>query len=89
MPKVKNTNLDLLAQKFKDQKTISARAISKMFPNTLPASMVWQLQWRRGMLFEKKIKGKKIVSFTYIAGAKGPKVAGSKKLWEKAQATTH
>ena len=85
MPKVTGTNLEKLQHEFMRLKTLSPRSIKEMFPTASPSAMVWQLQYRKGMVFEMTKEGRKIVAYTYKPECTGVIINGSKRLWEAAQ----
>lgn len=86
MPKITGTNIEKLAAEFKAKKKLTTKAIQAMFPRANVASMVWQLQYRKGLTFTKIAEGNKIVAYQYIPGVTGIIINGSKRLWEEANA---
>ena len=83
MPKIVGTNIAKLELEFKKCHTLSAAAIKKMFPKASVPSMVWQLQYRKGMVFERVYDGTKIAHYVYQPQKRGVVINGSKRIWEE------
>jgi hypothetical protein len=63
MPKVTGTKIEKLENHLRKRKRVSTRALTKMFPDSQIASMIWHLEAKTGWKIEREKKGHKIVSY--------------------------
>ena len=83
MPKITGTNLEKLEKTFRKKGKLTVKQIKSMFPNANPLSMVWQLKYRKGLVFNQINEERKVIGYEFVPCMRGPTFQGSKREFEE------